>query len=96
MNAGINSLTAVYRLSNGQLTERPALRSMMEKAAAYEVEAVAAAQGIPLPFPDAAAQTVRVAQDTYHNRSSMLQDIENGRSTEIDAICGAVVRYGEH
>jgi 2-dehydropantoate 2-reductase len=32
---------------------------------------------------------------TGANRSSMLQDVEAGRPTEIDAICGAVAREGE-
>lgn len=94
VNAAINPLTAIHDLPNGQLTQRPFLRRVMATAA-REVEAVAAAQGITLPFPDAAAQAYRVASDTFHNRSSMLQDVANGRPTEIDAICGAVTRHGE-
>lgn len=94
VNAAINPLTAVHDLPNGQLTQRPFLRRVMATAA-REVEAVAAAQGITLPFPDAAAQAYRVASDTFHNRSSMLQDVANGRPTEIDAICGAATRHGE-
>src|SRR6266511_1896704 len=31
---------------------------------------------------------------TGSNRSSMLQDVEAGRVTEVDAICGAVFREG--
>lgn len=94
VNAGINPLTAVFGIPNGQLTVQEPLRRVMEMAA-VEVAAVAAAQGIVLPFPDAAAQAFRVAHDTFHNQSSMLQDVRNGRITEIDAICGAVVQYGE-
>jgi 2-dehydropantoate 2-reductase len=32
---------------------------------------------------------------TGANRSSMLQDVEAGRPTEVDAISGAVAREGE-
>ncbi len=94
VNAAINPLTAVLGVPNGALTTRPE-RLRVLAAAAQEVAAVAAAQGIALPFADAAAEALRVANNTFHNRSSMLQDVENGRTTEIDAICGAVVRAGQ-
>ncbi len=64
-------------------------------AAAEEVAAVAAAQGIRLPFDDPATAAEEVAKRTASNRSSMLQDIRRGAPTEIDAICGAVVQVGE-
>ncbi len=91
INAAINPLTAVYRLTNGELADHPTFSELL-RTAAQEVAMVAAAQGISLPFADAAAEAMRIAINTYHNRSSMRQDVENGRTTEIDAICGAVVR----
>ncbi len=94
VNAAINPLTAVLRVPNGELTTRPE-RLRVLAAAAQEVAAVAAAQNITLPFADAAAEALRVANNTFHNHSSMLQDVANGRLTEIDAICGAVVRAGQ-
>jgi 2-dehydropantoate 2-reductase len=36
-----------------------------------------------------------VARKTAANQSSMLQDVLRDAPTEIDAICVAVVRYGE-
>lgn len=94
INAGINPLTALLRVPNGVLTEVAWARQLMHEAA-REVAAVAAAQGIALPFEDAAARTEEVARLTAHNRSSMLQDVLRGAETEIEVICGAVMRRGE-
>ena len=94
VNAGINPLTALLAVPNGFLAEHRACRRLMEEAA-REVEAVAAAQGIDLPYDDAAAAALDVARRTAANRSSMLQDRMQGRPTEIDAICGAVVAAGQ-
>ncbi len=93
VNAGINPLTALFELPNGRLNDNETLRRLMATAA-QEVAAVAAAQGIQLPYPDAARQTMEVAQATASNRSSMWQDISRAAPTEIDVISGAVVSYG--
>lgn len=93
MNAGINPLTALLRVPNGFLAENPQAKTWMQQTA-EEVAAVARAQGIELPYPSAAERVLQVAQATAANYSSMLQDVLNGRSTEIEAICGAVVKYG--
>jgi 2-dehydropantoate 2-reductase len=93
INAGINPLTALLEIPNGLLAERDRLRIIM-RAAATEVAAVATAQGIDLPFPDAADRTEEVSRATAANHSSMLQDIKRGVPTEIDAISGEVVRIG--
>jgi 2-dehydropantoate 2-reductase len=94
INAAINPLTALLRVPNGVLLDSASARLIMRQAAT-EVAAVAAAQGIALPFEDAAARAEDVARLTAHNRSSMLQDAQRGVTTEIEAICGAVVRAGE-
>ncbi|MUW15713.1 2-dehydropantoate 2-reductase, partial [Halorubrum sp. CBA1125] len=45
---------------------------------------------------DAAVAAVeRVAADTAANRSSMCEDVENGRRTEVDAIYGAIESRAE-
>jgi 2-dehydropantoate 2-reductase len=94
VNCAINPLTALLGVPNGALAESGWARGLMGEAA-REVAAVAAAQGIALPFEDATARAEEVARLTAHNRSSMLQDVRRGVETEIEAICGAVVRHGE-
>jgi 2-dehydropantoate 2-reductase len=94
INAAINPVTALLRVPNGRLLEIPAAHDLM-KALATEVAQVAAAENIPLPFADPAAAAEDVARRTAPNHSSMLQDILRGAPTEIDAICGAVVRVGQ-
>ena len=94
VNCGINALTALLRVRNGELLERPEAARQMEQAAA-ECAAVALAKGIRLPYADPAAYVRDVARRTALNRSSMLQDVLRGAPTEIDAINGAVVRAGQ-
>jgi 2-dehydropantoate 2-reductase len=94
INAAINPLTALLGVPNGELLARPTARALMV-ALAREAAAVADAQGISLPYPDPLGAAEAVARRTAANRSSMLQDVERGAPTEIDAICGAILRAGE-
>jgi 2-dehydropantoate 2-reductase len=94
INAAINPLTALLRVTNGQLLERPAARTLVA-AAAREAADVAAALGLRLTYPDPVAAAESVARRTASNTSSMLQDVMRGAPTEIDAICGAIVSAGE-
>lgn len=91
INAAINPLSALLNVPNGELLARPSARQLCRQLA-QEVAAVAAAQGIALTHSDPAAAAEEVAQRTAGNLSSMLQDVRRGAPTEIDAICGAVVR----
>jgi 2-dehydropantoate 2-reductase len=93
ISCGINALTALLRIPNGELLERASACSLMEKAA-LECAAVAQAKGIRLPFSDPAARVREVALKTRNNRSSMLQDVLRGAPTECEAINGAVAREG--
>jgi 2-dehydropantoate 2-reductase len=94
VSAAINPLTALLGVPNGILLERPAARLMLA-ALARETAVVASAVGVHLPFIDPVASVEAVARRTAANQSSMLQDVKRGAPTEIDAICGAVVRAGE-
>jgi 2-dehydropantoate 2-reductase len=40
-------------------------------------------------------RVIGVCKATARNRSSMGQDVDNGKRTEIDAINGAIVRFGK-
>ncbi|MFH7321035.1 ketopantoate reductase family protein [Desulfurivibrio sp. D14AmB] len=90
INCGINALTVIHDCPNGRLLEIPAARRAMA-AAVREAAAVAAASGINLP-DDPVALTEAICRQTATNISSMLQDIRQGRATEIMAINGEIVR----
>jgi 2-dehydropantoate 2-reductase len=94
INAAINPLTALVRVPNGELLNRPSARALMADAA-QEAAAVASALGQRLTFVDPIAKAEDVARRTAVNHSSMYQDVQRGARTEIDAICGAIVTAGE-
>jgi len=67
----------------------------MMGALASETAQVAEAEKIHLPFSDPIAAAEEVALKTAANHSSMLQDVLRGAPTEIDAICGEVVKAAQ-
>lgn len=93
VNAGINPLTALTRLPNGGLLESPDLTALLE-AVCLESAAVARASGVEIADEEAVRVALDVARNTAANRSSMLQDIERGRRTEVASINGAFVEHG--
>jgi len=74
INAAINPLTALLRVTNGELLARPAARELLAQAA-QEAASVAHMQGIDLPYPDPILAVEEVARNTSANVSSMLQDV---------------------
>ena len=92
VSAAINPFTAILRVPNGLLLTSAPVSSLMSEVCG-ECELVAEAMGIRLPS-SMIARVRAVARDTSENRSSMLQDIERGRRTEVAHINGAFVRHG--
>jgi 2-dehydropantoate 2-reductase len=89
VNAGINGLTVLHDCANGRLLEIAEARSRL-MALVEEGVVLARHKGIDVGA-DPVARTLEVCRATAANISSMLQDVRNGRPTEIMAINGALV-----
>lgn len=94
VNVGINALTAVLKLKNGELLRQQETKDLMEMAIIEAVK-VAEAAGISFKGEDMVKKVMDIAFATGENKSSMLQDILNNRRTEIDTINGAIVKEGK-
>lgn len=94
VNSALNPLGALLHATNEVFAERDAARGVF-LTVIRESAAVASAAGIPLPYDNPEEYAVGVMRGTAGNRCSMLQDLENNRPTEIDAINGAIVRAAE-
>ncbi|MFW6040831.1 MAG: ketopantoate reductase family protein [Thermoplasmatota archaeon] len=92
VNSGINPLTALTRLRNGEILEYDFLHDLMIETC-KEAKKVGKKE-VTIPGSDPIKETEKVAHLTAKNRSSMLQDIENKRKTEIGCINGAVIDVG--
>ncbi|MGD0915048.1 MAG: 2-dehydropantoate 2-reductase [Thermodesulfobacteriota bacterium] len=92
-NVGINGLTALTGLKNGQLLDHPETLRLMETLVSEALE-VARRKGIGIEG-NPIEKVKEAAEATRENRSSMGQDFDYKRRTEIDAINGAVVREAQ-
>ena len=96
-NCCLNPLSAILECNYGELREHEETRRIMSEVIA-EVFAVAGCKGVAL-FWQSPQEYERLLldmliPDTYAHHSSMLQDIIQGRRTEIDAMNGAIAKLG--
>ena len=94
VNIGINALGALTRLKNGKLLENKALKNLMSEAV-KEALKVAKLKKIEQSTNDFIQLTYSVAEKTYNNMNSMLQDILKGKKTEIEFLNGKIVEYAK-
>jgi 2-dehydropantoate 2-reductase len=97
-NCSLNALGAILNVPYGVLRETPEVMEVMRRII-EEIFAVARARQVTLPYedPETYYRTLTEVQlpPTALHRSSMLQDLNRGsRLTEIDALNGAISRYG--
>jgi len=90
VNVGINALSAVTHLKNGDLIGCEWTRNIMRQAILEAVK-VAKRKRIDLIYSDPIKKVESVCSQSADNTSSMLQDFMNKDRTEIDYINGAVV-----
>jgi len=94
INVGINAITALTGIKNGSIVDIPPTGELVRSAVQESCD-VALAHGVKLPH-DIADQVFKVAGATGSNRSSMGQDVDHNRQTEIDAINGAIVNLAQN
>ena len=94
LNVAINPVCAIAGVLNGEMLLHPQLFET-GLAAMEEAARIATAEGIDLTDFDLSQSLEDLCRATADNRVSMLQDIMAGRETEIDSICGEVVKRGE-
>lgn len=96
-NCALNPLGAVLGVHYGALTESDETRMLMDQVI-DETFAVITTMGGSTPWPDAAAYRKvfyeQLVPATYNHRPSMLQDLEQHKPTEVEAMAGYVAAQG--
>ncbi|MEM7021618.1 MAG: 2-dehydropantoate 2-reductase [Pseudomonadota bacterium] len=90
VNCGVNAIAATTGLRSGEIVRVPELDAFQNRIL-EEVMAVTKAKGIQMPDPEVAAKLKANAHKKF-NKPSMLQHVEAGRQTEIEALNAALVR----
>ncbi|MCC8189051.1 MAG: 2-dehydropantoate 2-reductase [Planctomycetes bacterium] len=90
LNVGVNQVSAVLRSPYGPL-QRAGKPRDLALAAMLEVAALAPKAGVPLTPDDAHQAITAIDALSPRGKTSMLQDIEAGRKTEVDLFGGTVV-----
>ncbi len=97
-NCALNPLGALLGVTYGELADNEHTRGIMN-AVIRECIYVAQDQGVDLPWETAEDYQKefyeQLVPPTRDHRASMLQDMERGRPTEIDALNGLMVFYGK-
>jgi 2-dehydropantoate 2-reductase len=94
INAAVNPLAAICGVNNGALLNQ----ALFECACSSMFEVLNVAREIGVNVPDNFEMVDLLNQiliATKENRCSMLQDLMKGKKTEIDSICGEVIKRAE-
>jgi len=91
-NVCFNPISALTLATLDRVTSEPGLRALCKSMMA-EAQAVAAALGVAIP-EQMMERRLNAAGSVVGHKMSMLQDLERGRSLEIDALVTAVQELG--
>lgn len=94
VNVGVNQATAVLGAPYGVMHTSPDAQALME-ALMHEVIALAQAAGVNLTAEDVTGWYRVMRTLSPEGKTSMLQDLEAGRPTEVDIFAGKVVTLGQ-
>ncbi len=90
-NLAFNPISALTGATLEQICQYPLTRELARQMMS---EAQAIAQSLGIDFGITVERRIEGAEKVGAHKTSMLQDIEAGRSTEVDALVGAVAELG--
>src|SRR6266571_6083211 len=91
-NVAYNPISALTRATLIEIVQCAETRAL---AVAIMTEAESVARKLGIEIGVSIEQRLKGAEEVGHHRTSMLQDIEAGKPTELEAIVGAVIELGE-
>lgn len=91
-NVAYNPISALTRATLIDIVQCSATRAL---AAAIMSEVDSVAQRLGIEMGVSIEQRLQGAEKVGHHKTSMLQDIEAGKPTELEAIVGAIIELGE-
>ena len=94
INVGVNQASAVLCAPFGVFHKSEEARALMESAM-WEVMALTKAADVNLVEEDITNWYAFLATLSPHGKTSMLQDLEAGRKTEVEIFAGKVVELGK-
>ena len=93
LNAAVNPVTALLGLRTGQLLKDPGTEHLL-RMLVREAVAVACAEDVTTSESEVWEMIRRIVARTAGNKTSMLQDLERGVPTEVEAMNGVIVARG--
>jgi ketopantoate reductase len=90
-NLSFNPISALTHATLQEICQFPDTRSL---AATMMAEAQAIAEQLGVTFRHTIEKRIEGAESVGAHKTSMLQDVESGRSLEIEALMGAVLELG--
>ncbi len=91
LNSAVLAVTGLTRLRTGALMQHEELMLIADQLTRESV-GIGQAMGIPVDLDERVAAIRNVWAQGGRNKTSMMQDVEAQRLTEVDAVNGAVVR----
>lgn len=94
INVGVNQISAVLRANYGVLQSSSTAQKLMDSAM-MEVITIARVLKVDLSKEDLGAWYKVLGSLSPTGKTSMLQDVEAGRATEVDMLAGMVIELGK-
>ena len=93
VNCIYNGISAITQMSYGDLVQSPEINSLIDQLTS-EFLCIAAQENVSITLDEATQMNQMIAKTMSAQKSSTAQDLQRGKSTEIDFLNGLIVKKG--